>query len=308
LEEGVIAEKPASRRKLIHPIFCKSVEETRRQAASELTSTSDVVILSEKAGSRARKRVDRPSDHPAKKKRRLNSDRISEPRTVTPLDRVREFPGECLAVSNGKLFCDACRLKLSCKLSTLKNHLASNKHLISSRKRRESALKQTDLIAFVEQCQESDLLAPGEGSKLDSKQVAFRLTVLDTFLSAGCSLGKIDACRELLEHSGFALTDSSHMRQLIPVLMKNKLQTLTSMLEGRYVSIIFDGTPHVGELLMVFARFWMDGAFVQKLIIVRHHSYHPDNRTLAYTISRALSLDFRLNLISWWLLPKTPLL
>jgi hypothetical protein len=171
----------------------------------------------------------------------------------------------------------------------LKNHLASNKHLISSRKRRESALKQTDLIAFVEQCQESDLLAPGEGSKLDSKQVAFRLTVLDTFLSAGCSLGKIDACRDLLEHSGFALTDSSHMRQLIPVLMKNKLQTLTSMLDGRYVSIIFDGTPHVGELLMVFARFWMDGAFVQKLINVRHHSYHPDNRTLAYTISKALS-------------------
>lgn len=57
------------------------------------------------------------------KRRRSSSSTSSEPRRVTPLQRVKEFAGEQLVVSSGKLFCKACREELSLKSSTVKNHV-----------------------------------------------------------------------------------------------------------------------------------------------------------------------------------------
>ena len=44
----------------------------------------------------------------------------SEPKSVTPKQRVNEFPDECLTVSRGgKLFCSACREELSLRKNTV---------------------------------------------------------------------------------------------------------------------------------------------------------------------------------------------
>jgi len=45
--------------------------------------------------------------------------------TVSPADRVKQFPGECLEAKHGKLFCVACREELSLKKRTVKNHIYS---------------------------------------------------------------------------------------------------------------------------------------------------------------------------------------
>ena len=52
----------------------------------------------------------------------------SDPKNMSPRDRIEEFPGENLCLRGGKLFCNGCKEILSSKKSILKNHLASKKH------------------------------------------------------------------------------------------------------------------------------------------------------------------------------------
>ena len=40
---------------------------------------------------------------------------ISDPKGVSPLDRVKAYPGENFTVSNSKLFCSACREEVAVK-------------------------------------------------------------------------------------------------------------------------------------------------------------------------------------------------
>ena len=64
-------------------------------------------------------------------KRRARGKGSSEPKSVSPRDRVSEFPDECLTVTGtgaGKLFCNACREELSLRRNIVANHVASNKH------------------------------------------------------------------------------------------------------------------------------------------------------------------------------------
>ena len=72
----------------------------------------------------ARKRkIERP------KKRKSSVSNQTDPKSVSPAQRVKDFPNECLDVREGKLFCVACREVLSLKKSTVKNHISSgDKH------------------------------------------------------------------------------------------------------------------------------------------------------------------------------------
>ena len=51
----------------------------------------------------------------------------TDPKSVTPVARVHEFPNESLKVSAGKLFCSTCR-EVSLKHSIISNHVTSTKH------------------------------------------------------------------------------------------------------------------------------------------------------------------------------------
>ena len=64
---------------------------------------------------------------PAKRKSKPSCS--TEPKSVTPMQRVREFPREELTQSAGKLFCNASREELLLKLSIIKLHITSGKYL-----------------------------------------------------------------------------------------------------------------------------------------------------------------------------------
>ena len=51
----------------------------------------------------------------------------SDPKSVEPRKRVREFPNEMLKVSASTLFCKACHEELGLKKSTIQNHMKSQK-------------------------------------------------------------------------------------------------------------------------------------------------------------------------------------
>ena len=52
----------------------------------------------------------------------------SEPKSVSPAQRVHEFSDEMFSVSGGKLFCLACREEIGLKASTIRLHTKSLKH------------------------------------------------------------------------------------------------------------------------------------------------------------------------------------
>ena len=91
-------------------------------ASSSSTSTSTTSSAVPRALI-SRERV--PKSNTGKYKERGNSD----PKNMSPRDRIQEFPGENLCLRGGKLFCNGCKEILSSKQSILKNHLlASKKH------------------------------------------------------------------------------------------------------------------------------------------------------------------------------------
>ena len=69
----------------------------------------------------------------------------TDPTSVSPTHRARDFPHECLIVSAGKLFCSACREELSLKRSIVKAHVECSKH-----KRSKEAIGQKYLSILKE--------------------------------------------------------------------------------------------------------------------------------------------------------------
>lgn len=128
----------------------------------------------------------------------------------------------------------------------------------------------------------------GEGEKLPAEVLGFRLEVLHTVLAAGDPVERIDSYRALFERAGFSLTASSHMRQLLPLIALRQHEMDVTAVKGKRVSVIFDGTSHFGELLLIFVRYDNGEAFKQRLIRLRHSDSPLDTTTLSFILDRAL--------------------
>ena len=81
------------------------------------------------------------------KKHKAGVANTTDPKTVTPATRVKQFPGEYLAVRSQKLFCTACREELALKKSTVKNHIICGDKHQKSKKRLET--KEHDLTELL---------------------------------------------------------------------------------------------------------------------------------------------------------------
>ena len=80
--------------------------------------------------------------NPPTGKKRCSGSRNNDPKSVTPLSRVKEFKDETLTVSAGCLFCMACRETLSLKRSIIQNHLKCTKHVESKKKESYKSLQR----------------------------------------------------------------------------------------------------------------------------------------------------------------------
>ena len=93
--------------------------------------------------------------NPPKRKKYSRTEGVSDLKSVDPRQHVRVFPSESLTVSNGKLFCSACREELSLKKCIVTLHLQSTKHK-SGKERLERKKKQDMDIAEALQASDSD--------------------------------------------------------------------------------------------------------------------------------------------------------
>ena len=80
------------------------------------------------------------------------------------------------------------------------------------------------------------------GEMLPDSVRIYHIHVITTMLKAGVSLNKLDKFRDLLEENVLSLTKSSSHHQLLLFILQSKMQKLKQEIEGKHVSVLFDGT------------------------------------------------------------------
>ena len=103
-------------------------EEHTEYSHCQVRSILDVLKCPQ-ASTLGRKQAFRSNPPPVGAKKSKGIPLKSDPKSVSPSDRIKDFPDECLKVNfNKQLFCNACREVLSCKKSLLQTHIKTSKH------------------------------------------------------------------------------------------------------------------------------------------------------------------------------------
>lgn len=152
----------------------------------------------------------------------------------------------------GKLFCDACRENVSLKKSVIRLHLKSAKHAAGIEHLKSKEKKEQSIINMLEKY--DDKVHP-VGEQLPDSVRVHRIKVLTCFLKAGLPLNKIDCFRDLLEETSYRLSSSRHLAEMIPIIHQQETEKLLSEITGKSISVVFDGTTHVCEAMVIIIRY-----------------------------------------------------
>ena len=68
----------------------------------------------------------------------------------------------------------------------------------------------------------------------------------------------MDCLRDLLEENAYRLSNSQNLRQPIPFIQQQEQIAIKREIEGKSMSVIFDGTTHVCEVMVAVIRFLDD--------------------------------------------------
>ena len=227
---------------------------------------------------------------PPKGQRRSKGPSSSDPKGITPSQRVREFDKEALTVSHGHLFCTACREQLSLKRCVIKNHIRSKKHE-SSKKRLEKKEARERNIA--DSLTKYNTEVHPRGETLPQEQQVYRVKVVSAFMKAGVPLNKIESFRDLLEENALRLTDRRNMHDYIPFIHGEEEKLIRSEIEGQNVAVVFDGTSRLGEALAIIVRYISpDWRIEQRLLRVQMLSKSLADEEIARELISVLSVNF----------------
>ena len=134
-------------------------------------------------------------------------------------------------------------------------------------------------------------------------EMAFRYRAVETFISSGVALSKVDAFRPLLQRSGYALTTREHLTLFIPKIEANELKVINVEVHEQYIFIEFDGTTRLGEAINVTCRFiTADFRVVRRLLDFTTLEKHADNIRLATHVTDIVMRQRNvppLNVIGW---------
>ena len=97
-----------------------------------------------------------------------------------------------------------------------------------------------------------DVHPVGEGLPASSVRV-YRVRAVTAFLQSGVALNKLDCFRELLKENCLSLSSSQHLKELIPLVLREERRKIKEQIHDRQVSVIFDGTTHVAEAISLDA-------------------------------------------------------
>ena len=107
-----------------------------------------------------------------------------------------------------------------------------------------------------------------KGETLPGELRVYRVQVMKAFLRAGVPLSMLQYFRELLEERAYRLMDTRHMLDMVPFILSQERKQVKKEVEGKCVSVIFDGTSRLSEVLAVVLCF-IDGDFQIQQHLVR---------------------------------------
>ena len=90
---------------------------------------------------------------------------------------------------------------------------------------------------------------------------------MTAFLKAGIPLNKLVHFKDLLEENNYRLADQRGMRDLIPLILKNEEDNIRSIINGNFLSVIFDGTTRLVEAFAIICRCVTDDFRIKQLLV-----------------------------------------
>ncbi len=234
----------------------------------------------------ARKRKTNP---PKGKRKSSGSSALKCKLKVRPARRVIEFPNEQLTVSLGKLFCLACRETLAVKKSSVLSHVKSSKHQASKEKLKSKKAREESIVLSLKKYDSS---GRHESDTLPDAHRVYRIKVLTTFMRAGVPISKLEYFRDILEENAMRLTDRSHMLQLVPFVLEQEKSLLKEEIKGKHLSIIFDGTSRLGEVLAIVVRYVHEWNVHQRLIRLEFLAKSMNGEEIARQLISTLSVTY----------------
>lgn len=167
---------------------------------------------------------------------------LSDPKSVSSKQRLKDFPDEALTVFAGKLFRTACREELALKATVLKLHFQSRKHK-DGRERLGCKGKRNKDIAEAFDAYSKEEHVAGE-TLLRDVQV-YRVKVVTTSSKTGVPLNKLETFQKLLEENGHRLAGRRTMSNLILFICEQEVAKIKQEIARRKVSVINYSTTTV---------------------------------------------------------------
>lgn len=211
---------------------------------------------------------------------------------VSAWDRLKEYPRQHLAVVNGKLRCNACSEVLADKKSSIERHMKSMKHKRGLGDIERNKSEQQSIKECLQKRAERE---SASGSTLPSDIQLYRYELVESCLSGGVALSKVDAMRPFLEKYGHRLTSSAHLGELIPAVLEKEKETLKEELKvAAEASVIFDGTARLGEALAIVVRYIQeDFKPTQRLVRLEVLAKSLKGEELAQRLMSCLAVDYK---------------
>ena len=206
-------------------------------------------------------------------------------------DRIKEYPNQHFCNINGKLRCNACSEMISSKKSSIEKHIKSKKH---EKGIADIAKSKAESQTIMECLKGRDQRDRASGSTLPEEKRLFRFEIVESALSGGIALAKLDKLRPVLQRYGHRLTSCPHMHQIIPaVLEKEKSKLKEELNDVKQASFIFDGTARPGEALVIIIRYIQEN-FVptQRLICLEILAKAMKGEELAQKLMTGLAVDY----------------
>lgn len=167
-------------------------------------------------------------------------------------DGIKDYPNQHLCNVNGTLQCNACSEFISNKKSSIGKHVKSKK---LEKGLSDIAKNKLASQTIMECLKGRDQKEHARGSTLPTETRLFCFEVVESVLSGGIALAKLDALRPVLEKYGHRLTSCPHMFQIIPAVLEKETCKLKEELKDvKETSFIFDGTARLGEALIIIIR------------------------------------------------------
>ena len=131
-----------------------------------------------------------------------------------------------------------------------------------------------------------------KGQTLPEEHRVYRVKVATAFLKAGVPFAKLECFRDILEENAFRLTDPRHMLHLVPFILEEEKSKIREEIKGKHLSIVFDGTSRLGEVLAVVFRFMHDWNVSQRLVRLQFLAKSVTGEELARELISILSVVY----------------